>query len=1272
MIKMKIGRNDKCPCGSGEKYKRCCINKPKEDYVKGAKSFHKKDNDVDTFFTKYNTASLLKSFAGLSLLPENHGKNVRMEELARMAVQNFNKSEEVPSAIILREFLEAEYPSHYLEDPTVNLFSDLVTFYGGDYLLFPGITENGIFTLDNLLAAIYHWPDSKLPKQFRINSTHTITLILAISNKIALRLGYKRYQEGLEVNEKIIVPNDNSLDRLKEAVIFSEEEIKQLCLENGIAFGAIDEFLLDINSPDIHSRFVEESPLIYKPILKIDNQFIVVSPSTLSFAITDYIWSIAERMGCMKELNDAYHNFLWNNLQMQLGHMKFNYIDVIGVPINKKNHVREGLYRFDDDKIAYIQYLSDEGLNFKMSKTISKNVFDDNEDKEIHKKDIKSKLLAIPEYADYEILDLTIISPIGREFMYPVMKSEFARTIAIPIFEFDVLWNLKDMDALDLWKFSIAREEQVSPIGMISFSFLDQYKIYKDHHDSFYLTDERKYDSISVQVGYADDLIKQSKHKTDKHSALKNIEGRLVNVQVVQKDSYMPVYVDPMGLLSSKLEFLIEGFYQPIWVTPKFGLEDLTGEIRNVLWQVNDAIVYWLWQIQADIKEDLRVIGSMPLTVTFDLDSIKKFETIERDFKREEGLSDKFQTIAVEDSFNIVIPDLIIPYLYGSDNAGEREIVKHLIIGINKILEVNNQQLISNDRITQIIESKAPLGMKKKFFVLDTNDNLLLDPRNLIGHRYVQEYDTSIVLDSIVPLLGTLCPSVGEIVTQNAKDDLSFKIVQKALLPHLRSEIIKYDSTELLKRFISQYESIIRKREELRVHTPTRIACFVTVDQHQIDLQEDLKKINKSSMALRCLIEHVGAEPSKGEKIISDGGIDELVAIMDQIISWGSISDQIHYNLFDVKLSVLNSGRIGVEKTQFKDIFDPYYTSKTNENITDAISTFNQVFPQNENSKGKDVPENLDNAFIADYGISFSRICEFIEGLCHIGFFQTTPYASFFLNKLRDEVNKYVNDFDKVEFQCAIDYLSITNRGKVDKLPEGYDYVDIMPWRFNRMLSFLRKPIVIVDSEKSLESKVVYWGVRNLLDSRIYLAGQFYSDRLRVFENSNVKRLLGKFANERGEALVKKIKNSIDPDGLIIENDVFIGPSYSLKNNIDIGDIDILIIDTKKKIIFSIECKSMSPSRNIKEMIEEVQKLFGSNSEMGWIDKHLRRHEWLLANRDQLSNKYKIDVSDFEIKSVFVTNEDMLTPYLRKQKLPIPFMTSYEFEKEGYETLLKI
>ena len=28
--KVKIGRNNPCPCGSGKKYKHCCLNKPKE------------------------------------------------------------------------------------------------------------------------------------------------------------------------------------------------------------------------------------------------------------------------------------------------------------------------------------------------------------------------------------------------------------------------------------------------------------------------------------------------------------------------------------------------------------------------------------------------------------------------------------------------------------------------------------------------------------------------------------------------------------------------------------------------------------------------------------------------------------------------------------------------------------------------------------------------------------------------------------------------------------------------------------------------------------------------------------------------------------------------------------------------------------------------------------------------------------------------------------------------------------------------------------------
>lgn len=1222
----------------------------------------------DSFFIKYNTVSLLQSFAGLSLLPENHGKNERMEELARISILNYNSSDEIPNAQALLKFLNAEYSSHHLEDPQINLFTDLISFYGGDYLLFPGITENGIFVLNNLLSAIFHWPDSGIPKQFVTNCNHTVSFMLAISNIIATRLGYTRYQEGCEEKKKIVVPNDAILHNLKAAVTFTIAEVEDLCKEYSIAFEAVNEFLIDINSPIMVSSRTEENPLIYKPILKINQQFVVVSPATLSLAITDYIWTTSEMAGCTHEVNEAYHNFLWNNLQMQLGQMGFKQIDLKGIVLNE----REKLYRFDDDKIAYIQYLHDNGTNYKIKNKTGKDTFGKRDNEGSHKKEIISKILGIPELAGYEILDFIIISPIGREFMYAITKTENVRTIAVPIFELDVLWNLKETKALDLWKFAIAREQQIPDVIVLSFSFLDQYKIFKDHDDSFYFSDEKKYNLIHVQSDYSGNLIKAAKHKTDKHSALKKINGHLANVQVERKDEYAPIYIDLMGLLSSELDFLVEDFKQAIWISPKSDMNDFNGEIRNIFWQLNDAIAYWLWQIQDDIAEDLAPLGSRPLTITFDLNPLMKFQNIERDFTREPHLLDKFQTEVTEDSLNIIIPAEIIPYLYGSDNEGERALVKHLLLGINKLLELNKQVLISEEIIQQIIESKAPLGMKKKFFILDTSDNLLLDPKNLEGHRYVQPYDTSIVLNSIVPALGSLCPPVGEIATQKERDDLCFKIVQNALFPILKSKIGQYNSTELLKRFISLNESLIRKREELRVHTPTRIACFVSVEQHQIDLQSNLSDVNRTAIALRCLIEHVAAEPSKGTKIISVAAIDELVATMDQIISWGSLSDQIHFNLFDVKMGILPSGRIGTDKTQIREVFDPYYQSKTKENVSDAISTFEQVFPQNENYITKDIPKNLDEAFLTDYGISFTRICQFIDGLGNIGFLQSTPYACLPLVNLRNEVNKYVDDFDETEFTNGINYLALFNRGKIEQLPKGYEFIDIMPWRFNRMLSYLRKPIIIVDAEVPGGSKNVYWGVRQILTSRIYLNDQCRSDRLRVFKNSEVKKVLGKFAQERGDNLVIKIMDSINPTDLMIDRDVYIGPQYSLKNDIDIGDVDILIIDIQNKILFSLECKSMSPSRNIKEMIEEVEKLFGSKSEMGWIDKHLRRHDWLEANRGQIIIKYGIDISDFKIKSIFITNEDMLTPYLRMQNLPIPFNTSYEIEKQGYSCLFKI
>ena len=87
-------------------------------------------------------------------------------------------------------------------------------------------------------------------------------------------------------------------------------------------------------------------------------------------------------------------------------------------------------------------------------------------------------------------------------------------------------------------------------------------------------------------------------------------------------------------------------------------------------------------------------------------------------------------------------------------------------------------------------------------------------------------------------------------------------------------------------------------------------------------------------------------------------------------------------------------------------------------------------------------------------------------------------------------------------------------------------------------------------------------------------------------------------------------------------------------------------------------------------MVEEVGKLFGSESEKGWIDKHIARDKWLKSNFDLIAKKYNVDLTGFTVKSFFVTEEDMLTPHLRKQNLPMPFVTWYDVDRDGVNAFL--
>src|SRR5690606_37001175 len=98
-------------------------------------------------------------------------------------------------------------------------------------------------------------------------------------------------------------------------------------------------------------------------------------------------------------------------------------------------------------------------------------------------------------------------------------------------------------------------------------------------------------------------------------------------------------------------------------------------------------------------------------------------------------------------------------------------------------------------------------------------------------------------------------------------------------------------------------------------------------------------------------------------------------------------------------------------------------------------------------------------------------------------------------------------------------------------------------------------------------------------------------------------------------ALVAGVIKAIDPTGLIIDHEVFIRKGAPFFYHEDIGDVDVLVIDVANKIVYSLECKSMSPSRNGKEMVEELSKLFEGDD--AWVYKNMKRDVVRKATLDQ-------------------------------------------------------
>jgi len=973
--------------------------------------------------------------------------------------------------------------------------------------------------------------------------------LLTLSNEIANRLGHSRYMESPEKwHEDIDVPDAKTTKNLSDAVKFSKEEMDSILKAKRLDSVLLYPFITKIGDARFKETDVNDNPLLTKPLVAVDNEIVVMVPVAITSALRHFIVMMSKKFGKMEFLAEKYRNALWDDIDDYLHSMRFEQVDTVLPAIDKNLPVRDGLYRIDTDKLAYVHliaddlkdYTNDEPYGIWNSEGLSEKI--DERRENIAKWLIKQKKLQCKQ-----VFLITVIGGVGRFIQIGLNSTpDQSRTLIIPVDELRVVSQLGDCDSLALWKYAGAKDRFTATTHLIVSDFLNLYSFYREYHHSFCFTDDKLPDSIFIIPEYSRTLTSQAARKVDIHSATGGNPPQHVIVRRHPVFKDIPIYL-PEGTPYRLLNQLVEGYEQSIWIEADYNDEDMLQELRYKLLQLTEVLAYWLWQVTPSLKPHLTQLGPNPIQVKFRVQNLDNWgDQAERDDAV--PLEHRFGKQVDKDGISIVIPDSIQIALQGPDNYGERLILLALLDCYGMFLGAYSKpNTLTLKECQRIVNEHAPLGRKKKICMTGTEMDASFDPRYLPPFRTIPTHDIEEQLAGLAIELGSDAPPIGEVLDNSQVVELLQKVVD-IYYKRLHSMLSDFNWRSLLERLIGYNEVLWHHQSVVTITTPTTIECYSDVQSHVETLAKQIPDIEKSALAARTLIEIVSAQPPTGSGEVSMDALDTLLAITYHLVNWAMLSDQIHLGILAPKISILSNGRIGVEKGIIDEKMSPFKEEKTRERVERTIEGFQKEFELQAIEEAEAAVSEYDPAFKAEFGLTLTQILDFISSLITIGFGHPTASPHMPLSELKKSLKSDLKWVDE-NVDLALRLFSLTPRKKWDKAPKGFDEKrDIWPWRYSRRLSYIRRPLII--TLESEEEPLVYWGPRHTQNSCRYFVNLVVGGRLRSndIRSEEMKTLIGSIQNKTGQEFTHKIRQWLEKNSnWVVESEMLIGVFANIK-----------------------------------------------------------------------------------------------------------------------------
>lgn len=226
-------------------------------------------------------------------------------------------------------------------------------------------------------------------------------------------------------------------------------------------------------------------------------------------------------------------------------------------------------------------------------------------------------------------------------------------------------------------------------------------------------------------------------------------------------------------------------------------------------------------------------------------------------------------------------------------------------------------------------------------------------------------------------------------------------------------------------------------------------------------------------MSCRFLIEYLAAKPPIGLRPMSLALYDRLLALAAGVITFGLDSDLLKYELADLGIAILPSGRLGMDRTAHAKAMDSFYASFAEGEVARATESATRVSPRKSLTlRSPSLIERLDEAAAEEFGESLTGNMELLNAASAVAARTPDSILALPYEEAVSELAAALNwEADRVRF--GISTLSLASRNQFLKPQLPFVPADVYPWRFNRALSYLRRPFVVRDTSAGPRSSGV-------------------------------------------------------------------------------------------------------------------------------------------------------------------------------------------------------